>query len=346
MAEHIWVRAEQRGFEKRVGITPQGVKTLMDAGFRVTVERSDHRIIPIEDYQATGCEIADANSWPQAPRDAWVFGLKELPEDNSDLPHRHVMFGHAYKGQAGAEGFLSRFTRAGGALYDLEYLTSAEGRRVAAFGYWAGFAGAAVGVLHWIAQQRGEIVKQVPTFPSREPLVAHLQAELSALDQRPNAIVIGALGRVGSGARALFESLDIDCTAWDMAETASGGPFTEILQHSIFVNCILANAGVPVFVSADMADSPRELSVIADVSCDPSSAYNPIPLYDAAHSFESPSVRVRQSPVLDITAIDNLPSMLPLESSEDFALQLLPHLQTLPDGEVWQRALNTFQQFS
>jgi saccharopine dehydrogenase (NAD+, L-lysine-forming) len=43
-------------------------------------------------------------------------------------------------------------------------------------------------------------------------------------------------------------------------------------------------------------------------------------------------------------AIDNLPSMLPLESSEDFAAQLLPSLLTLDvltEG-VWARAEKDF----
>ena len=36
----------------------------------------------------------------------------------------------------------------GGALLDLEYLTDDHGRRLAAFGYWAGYVGAALAVLH------------------------------------------------------------------------------------------------------------------------------------------------------------------------------------------------------
>ena len=54
------------------------------------------------------------------------------------------MFGHAFKGQRGAETLLGRFRAGGGRLYDIEYLVDEGGRRLAAFGYWAGFAGAAV----------------------------------------------------------------------------------------------------------------------------------------------------------------------------------------------------------
>ena len=43
-------------------------------------------------------------------------------------------------------------------------------------------------------------------------------------------------------------------------------------------------------------------------------------------------------------AIDNLPSMLPVESSQDYAAQLLPSLLTLDeiDAGVWGRARDTF----
>ena len=50
------------------------------------------------------------------------------------------------------------------------------------------------------------------------------------------------------------------------------------------------------------------------------------------------------TPPLDIMAIDNLPSMLPVESSEDYAGQLLPSLLALDKLEtgVWGRAKAEF----
>ena len=55
------------------------------------------------------------------------------------------------------------------------------------------------------------------------------------------------------------------------------------------------------------------------------------------------ALRVGDDPPLDVTAIDNLPSMLPLESSEDFAEQLLPTLLTLAEnGPVWRRAADEY----
>ncbi|MEO1639650.1 MAG: saccharopine dehydrogenase [Pseudomonadota bacterium] len=342
---HLWVRAESRLNEERVGLTPQGAAKLISAGMQVTVEESGQRILPIADYAAAGCEVAAEGAWPDAPKDAIIFGLKELPDDGTSLPHRHIMFGHAYKGQPAGQVLLSRFKAGGGALYDLEYLTDADGRRVAAFGYWAGYAGAAVALMCWLAAQKGRLAGPVHAYPSANHLLMDLQQSLMADGTiRPTALIIGALGRVGTGAADLCQAMGVATTKWDMAETASGGPFPEVLAHDIFLNCILARPGTPVFVPASAKTAPRTLSVIGDIACDPDSDFSPIKVYDRTTTWEAPALRVHDQPILDVTAIDNLPSMLPAESSADFAEQLLPHLLTLNamDAGVWGRAKAVF----
>lgn len=341
---HLWIRAEQRENEERVGLTPQGAQALVKQGMRVTVEESSVRAIQIDGYRAAGAEIAPENSWPSAPADAIIFGLKELPEDGTPLVHRHIMFGHAFKGQPAGQDLLRRFKAGGGTLYDLEYLVDHDGRRVAAFGYWAGFAGAAVSVKCWAAQQRGGICGPVGVYAGRDALVAELRADLAGLSDLPRAIVIGALGRVGTGASDLCEALGITVTKWDMAETASGGPFPQVLDHEIFLNCILARPGCPVFVAADATTTPRALTVIGDIACDPTSDFSPIKVYDRTTTWAAPALRVHGDPVLDVTAIDNLPSMLPIEASIDYAAQLFPSLAALDDltTGVWGRAKASF----
>lgn len=342
---HLWVRAEQRPNEERVGLTPEGAAALIAKDIQVTVEASHARAIPIEGYRAAGCAIVPENSWPEAPGDAIIFGLKELPEDGTPLPHRHIMFGHAFKGQHSGRRLLERFKAGGGVLYDLEYLVDEDGRRVAAFGYWAGYAGAAVSLMAWAAAQAGQVCAPVATFGGRDALLDDLRARLNATGKpRPRAIVIGALGRVGTGAADLCEALEVSTTKWDLVETATGGPFPEILDHDLFLNCIFARPGTPVFVPKSALDAPRRLSVIGDVACDPDSDYNPVPVYDKATTWQAPATRVANDPVLDVMAIDNLPSLLPVEASQDYAGQLLASLATLDhlDAGVWARAQAVF----
>ena len=344
---HLWVRAEQRPHEERVGLTPEGALALIRAGIRVTVEESHVRALSIEGYRAAGCQIVAENLWPRAPADAVIFGLKELPDDGTPLIHRHIMFGHAYKGQPAGQALLQRFRAGGGVLYDLEYLVGDDGRRVAAFGYWAGYAGAAVSLKCWAAQQRGGICGPVSVSPGKAALLASLGEDLAGLDH-PRAIIIGALGRVGSGAADCLTATGVAVTRWDMAETASGGPFPEVLAHEIFLNCILARPGCPVFVPASARTAPRALTVIGDIACDPTSDFSPIRVYDRATDWDAPALRVHDAPVLDVTAIDNLPSLLPVESSEDYAAQLLPTLLTLGQisAGVWGRAKADFDRHS
>jgi saccharopine dehydrogenase (NAD+, L-lysine-forming) len=342
---HLWIRAEQRAHEERVGLTPDGAAKLIAAGIRVSVEQSTQRAIPIDGYRDIGCEIVPENSWPTAPVDAIIFGLKELPQDGTPLAHRHIMFGHAFKGQPDGKILLERFKAGGGTLYDLEYLTDETGRRVAAFGYWAGYTGAAVSLKCWAAQKSGRPVGQIATYANAETLTAEVAAELSATDlPLPRALIIGALGRVGTGARDMCKSVGVETTDWDMAETAHGGPFPEILEHDILLNSILAAPGCPVFVPTSALTADRTLSVIGDIACDPDSEFSPIKVYDRVTTWEEPALRVHDNPPLDVTAIDNLPSLLPVEASIDFAGQLLPNLLTLGaiDQGVWRRAKTTF----
>jgi saccharopine dehydrogenase (NAD+, L-lysine-forming) len=79
-----------------------------------------------------GAPLVEEGSWVQdAPKDAVILGLKELPEDDFPLEHVHVTFAHCFKQQGGWEKVLSRWPRGKGTLLDLEFLTDDSGRRVA-----------------------------------------------------------------------------------------------------------------------------------------------------------------------------------------------------------------------
>ncbi len=348
MTTHIWLRAECKPNERRVAVTPKDAARLIANGFTITVEASNQRAIPLGDYEAVGCLSASEGSWRSAPDDCFILGVKELPDKNSVLHHRHVYFGHVYKDQPGWQQTLGRFRAGGGVLYDLECLVDENNRRVAAFGYWAGFAGAAAAVMAWCGQNRGDnpSLAKLESFPNADFLIDALKLELTQRDELPNMIVMGALGRSGSGAVKLANELGLAVSKWDMAETAHGGPFPELQQHNLFINCILANKDSPRFITQkDLANKDRVLSVIVDVSCDPDSPYNPIPVYHQCTTFEEPVISLpMQDPPLDIIAIDHLPSMLPLESSQDYSRQLVQALLTLdkPTMGVWGRALDQF----
>jgi saccharopine dehydrogenase (NAD+, L-lysine forming) len=345
----IWLRAENKAFEQRTPLTPAGAATLVKAAFNVIVERCDTRAYADDDYGSTGCSLVEAGSWESAPTDAFILGLKELPESTQPLQHRHIYFAHAFKRQAGYAELLTRFQRGGGTLYDLEYMVDSVGRRVAAFGYWAGFAGAGVATLAWSAQQSEDVSRLAPltSYANKHALIDHCRQQVSRCSKSPRVMIIGAAGRCGGGAAELFRELDADVTLWDIEETRIGGPFEQILEHDIFVNCVFVSKRIPPFLTRELLARQRRLSIICDVSCDPSGDLNPLPIYNRCTTFADPLQRVidGENP-LDLIAIDHLPSLLPKESSEDFSNQLLPHLLNLgvPDDSVWSGARHKYDQ--
>ena len=337
---HIWLRAESKPFERRVALAPAAARELVATGFTVSVEECANRVFDTRQYREAGCRIVPAGSWSDAPPDCYLLGLKELPEPLPALRHRHIYFAHAYKQQSGWRQLLGKFAGDGGRLLDLEYLLDDNGRRIAAFGYWAGFAGAALGVMARLAQPG--MFGPVGSYGNKDQLLAQLSALLERSSLRPRIIIIGAKGRCGSGAAELCRELGIETTSWDLEETAQGGPFPEILEHDIFLNCVFVRSATPPFLTREFLAEARRLSVIVDVSCDPFADYNPLPIYVQCTTFSRPALRLMDEPMLDLIAIDHLPSMLPEESSEDFSSQLLGALMELPGGRVWQRALELF----
>lgn len=136
-----------------------------------------------------------------------------------------------------------------------------------------------------------------------------------------------------------------------MAETAKGGPFKELLENDMLINCIYLNPKAPKsapFLSTELLDkhqNERKLSVIADVSCDTTNPNTPLPIYNTLTSFDVPTVTIRTKPLpLEVIAIDHLPSLVPRESSKDFTDQLIDHILEFDETPVWQRALALFKE--
>ena len=278
---------------------------------------------------------------------------------------KFIHFQHVFKKQDGWAATLSRFARGNGLLYDLEFLVGEDGRRVAAFGYWAGYAGTGIAFLSFAHQLLHPGVAQgaVPVFDSAPQLVEKVKASLATLpagQRAPRIIVIGALGRCGKGAIDFCHAVGIpdgNILKWDLAETRPGGPFAEVAGSDIFINCVYLGAHrIPPFVTFDSLSKPgRRLRTVCDVSCDPNSEGNPIPIYSEYSSFTHPTAPIKlkpdgtalEGPEIRVVAIDHLPTLIAREASDEFSGLLLPSLLTLDRREsegVWTRAERTYRE--
>ncbi|MBL4806625.1 MAG: saccharopine dehydrogenase [Rhodobacteraceae bacterium] len=330
------LRDEARTTERRTPITPDDAKQFLAAGYDLSVERSAKRIFTDAEYAAAGCILIDAQSWQNAPADTTILGLKELPETPAKLRTPFIHFAHIFKDQTGWKDELARFTDGGGCLYDLEYLTI-NNRRTAAFGYWAGWMGAALAAWRQLAAGQNKTGPEVgvSSFDDRAQVETILR-DLSSHNR--TAVVIGAKGRSGAGATEALTLAGYKVTEWDIAETKNLDR-AALLTHDLLVNCVLMTGpGLQLLTKADLGSG--NLSMISDVSCDPFSDYNPLPIYDAPTAWDAPFIDLGNG--VELTAIDNLPSLLPREASVDFSSQLLKSLLSYPDGPEWQAAANTF----
>ena len=343
------LRDEARETERRTPIIPIHAAVLVKGGIQLDVECSEKRIFPDQEYEQAGCRLVPSATWTGVSADTLIVGLKELPERPLNLNCRMVHFAHVFKEQTGWEAELERFSRGGGALYDIEYLTRPDGRRVAAFGYWAGWMGAALAVWRYLAIEAGEPGpdKALASFDSRKQIVQKIKALVSKTKSTANAIVIGAKGRSGSGAIAALNIAEAEITEWDIEETANLDR-NALLSHEILVNCVLVNGpGLLLATPEHLGSSNCYLRMISDVACDPFSSFNPLPVYSEPTSWQKPFISLGkngQGKDIELTSIDNLPSLIPKESSEDFSEQFLPSLMNFDQGEEWQAAKLIFDQ--
>ena len=101
------------------------------------VQKSDIRVFSDEDYLHKRIQVVDSLQDCDI-----LFGIKEA-DISSLLPRKHYFFfGHVAKMQPYNRSLLQQMIKLGITFTDYEYLVNEEGRRLCAFGWWAGVVGA------------------------------------------------------------------------------------------------------------------------------------------------------------------------------------------------------------
>lgn len=91
------------------------------------------------------------------------------------------------------------------------------------------------------------------------------------------------------------------------------GPLSETAESDMFVNCVYFVPWRQMHSSVtfeSLSVLERKLHVIYDVSCDPNSEKNPIPVYSSYSSFTNPTIPASRHIELRIIAIDHLLTMV------------------------------------
>lgn len=172
------------------------------------------------------------------------------------------------------------------------------------------------------------------------------------------ALVTGARGRSGQGAQNALATAGLPITCWDRRETRDLHK-QALLGHDMLVNCVVTHTPDTPFFEHDDLVRERRLRVLADVTCDVTSAANMLPVNNSITTWDRPVRRLHggdpngRSPAshgsgpLDVIAIDNLPSLLPREASEGFSADLTLHMalsdRASADGP-WSAAAAAFDE--
>ncbi len=328
---NIFIRNEIYQNEYRCPLSPADIKILIEHGFRFVVQKSSHRIFTNQEFADISGLVLTNKEWYEPEFQTFlILGIKELSHLHNLHSHTHLYFSHSFKQQENSYQILSAFAKSKSILHDFEFLLDSSGNRLIAFGFYAGLAGATLGLQEFFQKSSGNSIQNLTHWNSFHDMLTSLSIPLQ---KQPKILIIGSKGRCGSGVCSVLQTLSIPFSTMNKNE-----PLQDFYQFDIIFNCILLDTTyTTIWFPTDF--SPNHHTVIVDISCDYSKPNNPIPLYSKPTTWNEPVYTPH--PNISIIAIENLPSLLPKESSIHFSKQLTK-LFLENDEEVWIANKNYF----
>ena len=316
----IFLRKESIKNEYRTPLVPGDVQTLISNGFKVYVESSESRIYSDFEYEICGAIITTSN-WTKFS-DSLIIGLKELDNLNLLNSHTHLYFSHSFLNQTGSTVVLDKFSKSKSILYDLEYFLDSNNKRLVTFGFWAGFVGMALGLMQFYLKSNYQSLEKLEPWVNINQVFSTINSlnqfnkinQNNQIKSNPKIALIGYKGNCGRGVSKLLSDLSLDYTVFD-----SNSDKSTLISYDIIINCIkLKPSSKEIWF--DQNTLFTKPIIIVDVSCDYTKSNNPIKLYFESTTWSNPVFKYNE--FVDIISIDNLPSLLPKESSDEFSKDL------------------------
>ncbi|MFW6422076.1 MAG: bifunctional lysine ketoglutarate reductase /saccharopine dehydrogenase family protein [Candidatus Bipolaricaulota bacterium] len=220
MSKNIGIKKEKKNkWEKRTPLVPSHVAELSKKfGIGTVVESSSIRVFEDEEYENAGAEVVDELS--DAPV---VFAIKEIDKAEFEPNSTYLFFSHTIKGQEYNMPMLKALMDKGCQLIDYETITDQEGKRLLAFGRYAGLAGM-IDSLWSLGQRLAEEgidnpfaqVKRAHEYRSLFHAKEHIlnigqQIKTEGLDPRlvPFNVGVAGYGHVSGGAQEILNLLPV-----------------------------------------------------------------------------------------------------------------------------------------
>ncbi|MBL7815432.1 MAG: alanine dehydrogenase [Saprospiraceae bacterium] len=285
--------------DARAALTPKQCAFIQQnfPDVRIVVEPCSHRCFPDDAYRTEGVEVSSDLSDCDI-----LLGIKEVPIPLLMADKTYFFFSHTIKKQPHNRALLQAIIEKNIRIIDYEVLTDDNGKRLIAFGKFAGMVGAHNGLLAY-GLRTGTF-----TLPRLYQLAHYADAKeiYKTVKFPPMKVVITGGGRVANGALEViqdagFQRVGIEeylTKSFDFpvfvrlhpADYAAHNdptiPFDKkdyysdpSVYHSVFskfyettdlfINGIFYDARAPRFFELeDMASDTFKIKVLADVSCD------------------------------------------------------------------------------
>lgn len=347
--------------DKRVPLTPEQCAVLKQQfDCEVVVQPSPIRAITDQEYASAGIPLQDDLSDCDV-----LLGVKEVPIAELIPEKTYFFFSHTYKEQPYNARLLRTCVDKNIRLIDYELLTKG-GRRVVAFGRFAGLVGAYNGLRGW-----GEKFDQFSLKPAFECHdLVDMWSQFKMVDF-PNdlRIVLTGKGRVAGGAVETLEAAGIpSCSPEEFLNGVEGPVWTQLdaeeyyrksdgssydkkelyedpsgfesafMDYAAVASMYIAghyyDARAPfIFTREDAAHEDFKVKYVADISCDidgpVACTLKPSTIDDPFYGYDAKSATVvdhKDDNAIGVMAVDNLPCELPRDASLSFGKDLLKHV--------------------
>ncbi len=267
----------------------------MHPEIQVVVQPSASRCFSNQEYKDLGIELQEDVSDCDV-----LLGVKEVKMSALMENKNYFFFSHTIKKQAYNKELLQTILQKKIHLVDYETLSDKDGKRVIAFGRWAGIVGAHNGILTWgKRKKRFELKAMNECFDFEEA-----KSYYSSLDLKGLKVVLTGTGRVAYGSAEVLDLMNIkrlsaeEFLAYEGEEAVYCMLATEQMfakgidnefeeefynnplgYHSILhpylstgntlINGIYWDNKAPaLFTKEDMRDANFSIEVIADITCD------------------------------------------------------------------------------
>tara|TARA_Y100000748_G_scaffold131200_1_gene110087 strand:- start:201 stop:1394 length:1194 start_codon:yes stop_codon:yes gene_type:complete len=281
-------------------------------GFNIEVQSSTIRCFSDEEYVREGIKIVK-----NLNNSEFIFGIKEADEKKLKKNKTYFMFSHTIKKQPHNRDLLLKILRKKIRLIDYECLKK-EGKRIVAFGKYAGIAGAYNSLMAYGKKFKLFKLRRLSEFKNKKEL--YLFSKDNPIIKKVKTLIIGN-GRVAKGAVELlnyfgFQNVTIDeykkdlnkrpvyciLKTRDYLENISGDRFSKVDYYKypekyrsnflklkdktdILLNASYWDPRYPRIFEEKDVDNNFSIKVIGDITCDINGS---IPLTKFASTIEKP----------------------------------------------------------